>query len=58
MTFHLFRGSNGEWFWHLKAPNGRIIADCGEGYKRRSGALHGIRLVQGNAPLAAVVEQP
>lgn len=33
----LFRDATGEWRWHLKAANGRIIADSAEGYKTRNG---------------------
>ncbi len=30
---------NNEWYWHVKAKNGRIVADSGEGYKRSSTML-------------------
>ena len=56
MIFHLFRDAAGEWRWHLKATNGRIIADSGEGYKRRAGALHAISLIQANAQFCVVKE--
>ncbi len=29
--------ANGQWYWRLIAPNGRIIADGSEGYTRRNG---------------------
>ena len=33
---HIFRDKKGEWRWHVKARNGRIVADSGEGYTRKS----------------------
>jgi uncharacterized protein YegP (UPF0339 family) len=33
MKFHIYKDVQGEWRWHLKASNGRILADSGEGYK-------------------------
>ena len=31
-----------EWFWHLKASNGRIIADSGEGYATYYGVVRAV----------------
>ena len=31
--------SKGQWFWHITAPNGKIIADGAEGYGKKSGAV-------------------
>lgn len=39
MKFHLYRDTAQEWRWKLKAANGQIIADSGEGYKRKSDCL-------------------
>jgi len=33
-----YRDRRGEWRWRLKARNGRIVADCAEGYRRRGAA--------------------
>jgi uncharacterized protein YegP (UPF0339 family) len=30
--FEVYRDAAGEWRWRLKAANGRIVADSGEGY--------------------------
>lgn len=38
MKFHIYRDTRGEWRWRLKARNGRIVADSGEGYVRKGGA--------------------
>jgi uncharacterized protein YegP (UPF0339 family) len=34
-----------EWRWRLKLGNGRIIADSGEAYVTRKGALYAARRV-------------
>jgi uncharacterized protein YegP (UPF0339 family) len=31
-TFQVYRDSAGQWRWRLKAANGRIVGDSGEGY--------------------------
>ncbi|HEX8248969.1 MAG TPA: DUF1508 domain-containing protein [Pyrinomonadaceae bacterium] len=43
MKVVIFEDSAGEFRWHLKARNGRKIADGGEGYKTRSGARRAVR---------------
>jgi uncharacterized protein YegP (UPF0339 family) len=30
-----YRDIRGEWRWHMKAPNGQVIADSGEGYSSK-----------------------
>ena len=30
--FYRYRDSASEWRWRFKAPNGKIMADSGEGY--------------------------
>ena len=52
--FELFQGVNRDWYWHLKAPNGHIIA-ASEGYSSQQMALHGITSVKHNAQLAETV---
>jgi len=32
----LYRDGRGEWRWRLRASNGRILVDSGEGYRRRA----------------------
>jgi uncharacterized protein YegP (UPF0339 family) len=43
----------GEWCWRLRAINGRIIADSGEGYKSYAD-YHGINLVASSAAIRIV----
>lgn len=53
LTFRVFKDDAGEWRWHLRAANNRIVADSGEGYQNRADCLHGIHLVKhaANAPV-------
>jgi len=44
----------GQYRWRLKASNGRIIADSGEGYINRADCVNGISLVRMYAPNAQV----
>lgn len=40
-TLELYRDHAGEYRWRLTAKNGEILADSGEGYKRKRAALKG-----------------
>ncbi|HXM51505.1 MAG TPA: DUF1508 domain-containing protein [Pyrinomonadaceae bacterium] len=53
MKFYIYVDSAREWRWHLKAANGRIVADSGEGYTSKQSCLDGIDLVKSafNAPV-------
>lgn len=31
----IYRDRNSQWRWTLRASNGRKLANCGEGYRRR-----------------------
>lgn len=35
----IYKDRKGEWRWRFVAPNGRIVADSGEGYKRKGNAI-------------------
>ena len=39
----VYRDRKREWRWRMVGPNGRIVADSGEGYKRLTGLLTGLR---------------
>jgi uncharacterized protein len=53
--FQLYRDTASEYRWRLLAPNGRIIADSGEGYVDRGGAKRAAENVRQRIG-AAVVE--
>lgn len=42
-----FRDKAGEWRWSLKARNGKIVADSGEGYSSRANAIRAAERVSG-----------
>lgn len=54
--FRVYKDKAGEWRWSLVAPNGRMIADSGEGYTSKQGCLNGIDSVKQNAPRAKIVD--
>lgn len=56
MYFELYKDRAGEWRWRLKASNGKIVADSGEGYHNKSDAEHGINLVKGTTSSTPVRE--
>lgn len=41
----VFQGADGQWYWRLRAPNGRTIAPS-EGYKTRFGAVRAGTMVR------------
>lgn len=45
-AFHLYRDKQEKFRWRLRARNGRIIADCGEGYEGKESCEHGIDLLR------------
>ena len=49
MTYHYYKDSKGEWRWRLKASNGRIIADSGEGYASEQECLADIDRVKASS---------
>ena len=51
MKYEYWQGDNKNWFWHLKAGNGEVIAQS-EGYTSKQSCLEAIKLVKssGNAP--------
>jgi uncharacterized protein YegP (UPF0339 family) len=53
--FEVKPDAKGEWRWHLRASNGRIVADSGEGYKDKDECLAGIRIVKTEAPNAEII---
>jgi uncharacterized protein YegP (UPF0339 family) len=56
-TFELYKDKAGEYRWRLRHQNGQIIADSGEGYTAKAGAINGIESVKSNAPDAELDDQ-
>ena len=56
MTYYYYKDAKGEWRWNLKASNGRILADSGEGYTTESECKADIERVK-NSASAPVVER-
>ena len=54
--FEIYKDSQGEFRWRLRADNGEIIA-TGEGYTSKAGCLNGIESVKENAPDAEIEDQ-
>lgn len=55
MYFQIYKDSDGDWRFRLKALNGEIIA-TGEGYRRKATCLAAIELIKcsQNAPVRMV----
>lgn len=51
--FEIFKGTNGNFYFRLKAENGEIIAQS-EGYSSKQGAKNGIEAVKRCAPVARI----
>jgi uncharacterized protein YegP (UPF0339 family) len=57
MHFTIYQDVQGGWRWTLYAENNRKIADSGEAYVRKEGALWGISLVKGTNAATPVYER-
>ena len=55
--FKPYPDAAGKWRWRLVSPNGRIIADSGQGYDSHRDCMAGISLVKLYAPDAPVEQQ-
>jgi uncharacterized protein YegP (UPF0339 family) len=53
LTFEVYQ-SGGQWYWRLKADNGKIVADGSEGYTSKQGCLDGLALVKKGAEYAEI----
>ena len=53
--FEISKDKSGKFRFHLKAPNGEIIA-ASQGYDTRASAKKGVESVKTNAPDAKVVD--
>ena len=55
MKFEIIKAKAGQWYWRIKAKNGKILAHS-ETYKRKSDAEHAVNLVKESAGAATVFE--
>ena len=56
--FEVYEDKAGEWRWRLRANNGEIIGDSGEGYVYKHDCEHGIELVKTQGPTASIQYLP
>jgi uncharacterized protein YegP (UPF0339 family) len=54
--FEVYKDKAGQYRWRLVAPNGKSIAESGEGYSGKQACLDGIASVQQHAAGAQIVE--
>lgn len=57
IRWEIYQDRKREFRFRLRARNGRIIVNAGEGYKRRAGALNAIEKVRNQAAFAPLVER-
>ena len=53
-SFRYYRDESDEWRWQLKADNGKVVADSGEGYRQRPDCVAGSELFRRLGPDAPV----
>ena len=51
--FTIFQGTDRQWYFRLRAPNGQTLCHS-EGYTTRESALNGVNAVKAYASLANV----
>src|ERR1700712_2108731 len=54
--FRIFKGSNGQYYFHLKADNGEKVL-ASEGYTAKSSCQNGIDSVKANSPYESRYER-
>lgn len=45
-SFLIYTDANSQFRWRLEAANGRILANCGEGYHNLADCEHNIGIIQ------------
>jgi uncharacterized protein YegP (UPF0339 family) len=56
VMFELYKDAGGEWRWRLVANNSKVIADCGEGYRRRHECVEAIERLKRMVDVASIAE--
>ncbi|QDT72744.1 YegP family protein [Lacipirellula limnantheis] len=49
MVYQVYADGVGEWRWRLKADNGNVLADSGEGYAKKIDCYAGINKVKASS---------
>jgi uncharacterized protein YegP (UPF0339 family) len=52
--FRIYRDKRDEWRWRLRAPNGRTVADSGEGYSSYADAHAAVLRMKTHTAVAVV----
>lgn len=52
--FEIYRDAASQWRWRLKAANGRIVGDGGEGYASKSNAQRACERARSEIAAAAI----
>ncbi len=55
MTFEIFKGINGQFYFRIKAANGEKVAQS-EGYTQKQSALNTVNLIKRDAGSAQVID--
>jgi uncharacterized protein YegP (UPF0339 family) len=56
MKFEIYTDKAGEFRWRLLARNGKIIAESGEGYQKKTALKRAIKSIQEKAGGATILE--
>jgi uncharacterized protein YegP (UPF0339 family) len=56
LVIEILQNEAGEWFWHAKAANGRLISTSGESFASKSGAREAAEHMQAAIPAAHIVD--
>lgn len=54
MRYEIYKDHAGDWRWRLRAQNGNVVAESGEGYRHRADCENAIRLTQNSAQAPVV----
>lgn len=55
--FRIYEDQDGQYYWHLRAASGRVIACSGQAYKSKYWCVQDVNWLRGNADLIAVYDQ-
>ncbi len=56
--FEIYKDKAHEWRYRLKSPNGKIVADSGEGYRSRRNVVNAINRLPGIMAGAMILDAP